>query len=261
MLWSNGTLAAALLGLYCLFTLPVTVADNQVKAAAKRQYVQLDRGYLSVEVKNMPTLELVQEIARQGGFILKQTVPISSTTSLTFQSLPLSDGLRRILRNKSFALQYHSSGSGSSRLKVLWLFHQETGRGMDENQTLGMSGIGFSSRQYDLDSSNVEDQKEAIALLGDNGLPRSIAPLSLVLLDGDDELQESAIAALADIGGDAAVHALAIALVDPLPAIREEAIYALGEIGGELAVQYLLQALMDEHESVRLTAEQILEEL
>ncbi len=228
-------------------------------------YVQVVDGYLSVKVQDYPLNNLLATIARQGNFIIRQPGKLEGEITVEFYALPLWQGLRRILRDRSFALQYAEAALDQQlhdSPRALWLFplSRSSLRETAEDKENNLS-VDFPLLQAALNGNELDDQEQAIAVLADSSLTAAIAPLRAVLLDGTENLREAALEALADIGGTESVHAIATALLDPQASIREEAVYALGEVGGEIARLYLQQALTDESEPVREAAEQVLEEL
>jgi hypothetical protein len=85
--------------------LPVTLS-----AEDRLLRVTLDKGLLSLTLRAAPLAHVLEEIGRQSGVsvAVDPSVPILVTTR--FEKLPLEDGLRRLLRDANFTLNYRSEG-------------------------------------------------------------------------------------------------------------------------------------------------------
>ncbi len=253
-------------------TLPVLAGRTQ--AAQGSRLIRFANGHLTVKVQDVSLDALIREIARQTGLTVARYGSLNERLSLEFHRLPLEAGLRRILRHRSFAMEYApSTPTGrptGPRPKTLWVFAKA-----DEGNPVpvtvvaatkaGSSGEDIATEisrlQAALSSEDEWDREEAVDTLGESGRPEAVAPLRLALADENEDVREAAIIALAEIGGDAAAQALALALHDADPWLREEAVDALGEIGGEIAIGLLEQALADDEESVREAAADMMAQL
>lgn len=253
----------------------ITQAEDTLKATEGMTHtsqgsrsIQFADDHLTVKIQDVSLREILQEIARRSGFTLVRYGSLDEPMTLQFHQLPLDEGLQRILRHRSFALEYAQQTpeerlSVVRRPKTLWIFPQGDEEYSIQNTIVGDTKIGSSGEdiateisrlQAALSSEDAGDREEAVDALGESGRPEAVAPLRLALADQDEDVREAAIMALAEIGGDAAAQALALALDDEDPWLREEAVDALGEIGGEIAIGFLEQALADDEESVREAA-------
>ncbi len=255
----------------------LTDNDGTLQPVSGSHLVRFADNALTVKVEDISLQKLLDEICRKSGLTMVRYVALDERMTLEFHRLSLDEGLRRILRNRSFVLAYvrqtpEERRSAVARRLTLWVLPQgeenisakktivkdttATARTADKAFAAGISWL-----QTALSSEAAEDREEAVLALGDSGHAEALAALTLALSDENEEVREAAIVALAEIGGADATHALAIALGDEDPEIRSEAIDALGEIGGEFAIGLLEQALADHKNAVRKAAAEKLDQL
>ncbi|MDX1487156.1 MAG: HEAT repeat domain-containing protein [Acidiferrobacterales bacterium] len=240
------------------------VKKEGLQAVAGTHLVWFAGGHLSVRVQDVPLGDLLDEIAGKGGLTVVRYVALDRRVTLEFYRLSLEEALRRILRHRSFVLEY-----AFARPRTLWILPQGEERYAAQDKIVERtdtvsSGEGIaqiSTLQATLNSGDAEQREEATLELGENGQAQAVAPLTLALADRDEDVREAAVVSLAEIGGAEAVQALAIALRDANPRVREEAVDALGEIGGPMAIVLLEQALADDVKFVRQAASEVLDEL
>jgi hypothetical protein len=89
--------------------------------------VQFADNHLTVKVKDISLVWLLQEIARQSGLTLEYNGSLDERVTIRFHNLPIDDGLRRILRQQNFALEYvqerqEKNQSTVLRASKLWVF-------------------------------------------------------------------------------------------------------------------------------------------
>lgn len=237
-----------------------TVKEAKPQNVVRPHLVWFAGGHLTVRVQDVPLGALLDEIARKSGLTVVRHVALESKVTLEFHRLALEQGLRRILRHRSFVLEY-----AAAQPRMLWILPQGEERYaahdriLERTDTKGIAQI--STLQATLNSGDTEQREEAALELGESGQVQAVAPLTLALADRDEDVREAAVDSLAEIGGEEAVQALAIALRDANPRVREEAVDALGEIGGPMAIALLEQALADDVRFVRQAATEVLDEL
>jgi hypothetical protein len=78
-------------------TLAVETSQPQVQFADNR---------LTVEVKDISLVWLLQDIARQSGLTLEYKGSLDERVTIRFHNLPFDEGLRKILHQQNFALEY-----------------------------------------------------------------------------------------------------------------------------------------------------------
>ena len=247
-----------------------TTDDGEFQVVGEPCLVRFFNGDLSVRVKAFSLRALLEEIARQGGFRLVVYTTLDERVNLEFRKLPLDQGLRRILRDRSYLLEYawQSSNTPLAAARTLWILPQKeqedsVPRAIIEQPVAGSSSehwaMEFARLQAILTNGQSSDREEAVLELGDSGSADAVPILSLALRDENEDVRAAAVSALLDIGGDEAAHAVSIALIDTDPRVRTEAVDALGEIGGKLAMDVLQQAMEDGDEYVREAAAAILD--
>lgn len=243
----------------------LTVKEEGPQSVAGPHLVWFADGYLTIQVRDVPLGELLDEIARQSGLTVMRYVVLDRKVTLEFHRLALEQGLRRILRHSSFVLEYTVT-----QPRTLWILPQGAERYVGQHRLVKSTNAASSGKdiatqistlQATLKGGDAGQREEAALELGEISQAEAVAPLTLVLADKNEDVREAAVASLAEIGGAEAVQALAIALRDQNPRVREEAIDALGEIGGPIAIGLLEQALADDVEFVRQAATEALDEL
>lgn len=251
------------------------VEEERPTEASVLHLVQFADGYLSVKVEGVSLHALLDEIANQSGLAVVRYSEPDERVTLEFYQLPLREGLQRILRHRSFVLQYARRASAEQRSdvarpKTLWLLSQITARSSDQEAMAGRTKTEFSADpdaaaisrlRAALDSADPEEREEAAAVLGETEHVDAVAPLGVALSDDNAHVRETAIVSLGELGGTEAAQALGVALRHEDPRVREQAVDALLEIGGDTAIGLLEGALADDEAFVREAAAEALEEL
>jgi hypothetical protein len=89
--------------------------------------VQFADNHLTVDVTDISLVWLLQEIARQSGLTLEYNGSLEERVTIRFHNLPFDEGLRRILHQQNFALEYveerqEKDQSTALRPTKLWVF-------------------------------------------------------------------------------------------------------------------------------------------
>jgi hypothetical protein len=79
--------------------------------------VRLENDRLTVRLRDVPITDVLQDLATQTGAQVRGQVREARDVTVTFDDVPLSDGLARLLGDQAFALVYGSGG----RLKAVRL--------------------------------------------------------------------------------------------------------------------------------------------
>lgn len=240
----------------------------QIKQSQGVRIIQFANDQLTVKVKDMSLRELLQEITRQSGLILFWYGSPEERITMQFHRLPLDVGLRQILSQKNFAIEYaqqtHEDGKSTVRLPTkLWIFHnngektypihtmlaEDAEQDMEEN-ALGTFELPLDVRSVESLTLALSKEKsdevrqeiiQAMAWLGDE---QAIEPLERVLReDQNSDLRESAVLALLQIGGDEVIDPIANAITDKDSTVRELSLIALAEVGSVRASEAMRQAL------------------
>ncbi len=237
-----------------------TAERSQPEFNISTNRVQFANGYLTIHAEDAALDELLGEIARQSGLIVKSYSRLDQRLSDRFEQLPLDQALRRILRKRSFVLEFKAK-----RSTTLWIVPEGQERATAQRTTVqpmsGHTGRQVSAAMHTTEFRGTPDLEEAALALGKSTTDDAVTQLSLALIDENPDVRSAAVSSLADIGSTEAVQALAVALSDPDPRIREGAVNSLDEIGGEAAVTLLELALADEEVTVRDAASEALETL
>ncbi len=237
------------------FLSDITQAEDTLKAREARTHIsqgsrliQFADDHLTVTAQDVSLRALLQEIARQSGFTLVRYGSLDERMTLQFHQLPLDEGLRRILRHRSFALEYaeqtpEQQPSALRRPKTLWIFPQGDEKYSVQNTIVGDTktdstgediAIDISRLQAALSSGGAAVREEAVEALGESGRPEAVAPLRLALADKDEDVRDAAIIALGEIGGEIAIGLLEQALVDEEEFVREAAAKKLARVRNQI---------------------------
>ena len=131
-----------------------------------------------------------------------------------------------------------------------------TAGGSQRGEETGRSFLSDEDLGYVLEALKLPDpaaREVAIRSLGKSGDPRAVAPLVMLLGDGDRGTREQTVRALGSLG-KVAVEPLLRALGDPDWHVRTGAAVALRIIGDERAIEPLIRALGDKNRFVRREA-------
>ncbi|MCE7910824.1 MAG: hypothetical protein DCC43_02030 [Candidatus Brocadia sp.] len=242
--------------------------------------IKYSNGQLSAKLKNSPLEAVLKEIMSQSGARIWLNDSIDGTITIEFQSLPIREGVRRILRDKNYAFVFsHNNGkegklsivSASKSKEIFTKGKEEPSRKLTPKSGLPVAKksnakkepIAFETLAKDAaESEDPGKREDAIIALGESKDIRAVEILSKALAsDPIEDVRLSAIDALLDIGDKNVADVLSVALNDRDPWVRESAVEALGEVGNEAAIEFIKHALNDEDGSVRELAQEILDEL
>jgi len=235
--------------------------------------VHFDAGLLSVKVRDVALLELLDEVSRQADFTVMPYAATGRRVSLEFNQLPLAEALLTILKDRSSVLEWKSPitgkrASADALLERLWLLPAPGEKHLAQlalpakvSGRTARAQIDVAALRAALKSGASESREHAAIALGQAGGASALAALAQALTDSDVDVQQAAIESLAEIGGADSVGALAVALRDRNPRIREAAVNALGDIDGKIAIALLQQAQTDETAFVRQAATETLDQL
>lgn len=242
--------------------------------------IKFSNGQLSAKLKNSPLEKVLKEIMSQSGARIWLNDSIDGTVSIEFQSLPIGEGVRRILKDKNYAFVYSShdrkegklSIVSASKSKEIFTKTKEAppqkpspkpGLPVAKKDKPKKDRPSFETLAKDaLEHEDSGKREDAIVALGESKDTRAIEIISKALVnDPIEDVRLSAIDALLEIGDKGIVDPLSQALSDRDPWVRESAVEALGEVGNETAIEFIKNALNDEDGSVRELAQEILDDL
>jgi len=239
--------------------------DTQTQPSQSARVIHFANDHLTVKVQDVSLHELLQEIARQSGLTIVLSGSLEDPITIQFHELPFDEGLRRILRHQSFALEYSQQTRDERqsilpRPKKLWVFSKG-----DEDYPVQTTRVdGSSGQEATLDSPRLKaaptsedsgERKEAVEAPPDPLATiwgeEPARALAVALEDDNFWVRDAAVEALGELSGDEAARALAIAVQNEETWIREAAVKALGKIGGDEATYALAPALQDEDSWIR----------
>lgn len=239
--------------------------------------IKFSNGQLSAKLKNSPLEKVLKEIMSQSGARIWLNDSIDGTVTIEFQSLPIREGVRRILKDKNYAFVYSRHDGKEGKLSIVSASKSKEiftktppqkpslkpGLPVAKKDKPKKERPSFETLAKDaLEHEDSGAREDAIIALGESKDARAIEIISKALVnDPIEDVRLSAIDALLDIGDKSIADPLSLALNDRDPWVRESAVEALGEVGNETAIEFIKNALNDEDGSVRELAQEILEEL
>ena len=222
---------------------------DPVRAVASGFELRVAAGGHSVSVisRDASVEDILHEISRQNGLVVRITGKVSDPITLEFHRLPLGEALRRVLTNHNFLLDHTPSGNRSGvdgrPPGRLWVFARDHSDTPDGGPPSSPDGVG--------PSRSAGRPPEA-------GTTES---LLRTLSEGDVTERRQAMYPLIRTGSDVAIAAVTDALTDEHAEVRMEAAYALGEAGVKSAVWKLAQSLNDAERFVRIAAVEALADI
>jgi len=208
--------------------------------APERLRISTVGGFVSLAAADVPTHDVLQQIAAHTGLRIVQHAPVEGNVSLELEHVSLADALGAILAGDSY--QLYQGVPGSPIPGTLWIF--SAGR-----RDASAADIFFEAVIL---YGSLAEKREAIRELQRLATAEAVEALSLALGDEDPRVRGPAMAALARIGSDAALAAVASATADADPWVRARAVDALSSGDSESALQYLSLAFTDPDPNVRL---------
>jgi hypothetical protein len=247
--WGILTGAAACLGA----DPPPQARAQEARAAAPRPVIEYHGDRLSVQVHQAPWAAVLQELERHAGIQIQVKGTLAGTLTQTFESLPLEQGLRRLLRDAHLIFFYTSGPTGSSatdQLTRVWLVPKE-------DRT-----AEATSRRHPPTRAAAQPPQEVLSALG---MPAEAIPTQEeAALAGDPTAegdQETRLTALHTAVWQGQTEALRQAILDPDQTIQTTAVELLAERDPQGAVAVLLGAAKHAQSPVRLQALDLLQQL
>ncbi len=204
----------------------------------QQRMVSVSGDRLTVDVENAPLPDLLEEVARQSGLVLRGQAPNRDSVTAKFDEVPLSHALRTILQGQSYGLisrtAVRRSESATHRRNVLWIFDrpEPTQEAAVPFQTPSDSAPQVAAeteaqpptRDPGVAQEAHSGRPAASGSLPDTGRDEAAENLGLMLADDDDNVRLRAVEALGRIGGEKAAAFLSYAWArDPSPAVRDAA--------------------------------------
>ncbi len=244
--------------------MPLFLPSSAPLAAASARVV-LEAGRLTIDVREAPLSEVLRAIGEQAKVAVKGNPLPTARVTMTFDSTPLDDGIKRLLQGVSYVLIYspaEDQGAGQRALVEIWLLGSylgsETARAearalttpVERDQPATASAVASVTEPSTppiaewiwraLERPEVSARVRAIQMLGRERHPTAINALVQILReDAEPVARQHAATALATIGGQEAAAAFGSALEDLDPFVRIRAVQGLSQIEGEKAVDQL----------------------
>ncbi|MGB4780515.1 HEAT repeat domain-containing protein [Candidatus Methylomirabilis sp.] len=223
--------------------------------------VKVDRDRLTVRFQRVPLEAALKAIARKSGTALILEAPLEDVVTITFDNLPLDEGLRRLLGNRSYGLFYDEGRSGHGavlkRVMVLTKEHGEGRMRADREEEF------HQWRQVALEDSDPARRKEAVEILAGEELGQSLDIFIKVMKqDGDGDVREAALDAVEGLDTILFEPLFEVALQAREPSSRRRVLKLLSERGKDdprIQDVLLRAATADADEEVRTTALGLLE--
>lgn len=256
----------------------IAVMSAQVSTATatgKRSEIEvnLKKGTLSVQLSNRPLADVLKIIGDEVGFRLMVFGSLESRITQDFSNLPLSEGIRRLVGNRSVAIMYRIVDAPENRkelqdIKEVWVFDSAEAAGDGPVSETQEEGLKIDVTVVSPETESPKDPEETSPVQADAAGIKAAATYPLFdkesdvgywadrLINSEDRSgREQAITELERIGSDEAVTAIAIAFADNDAELRRHAVESLGRIDNDKVVQLLGQALLgDRDPTVRLSA-------
>lgn len=205
--------------------------------------VEWKEARLSVIAEKTPLTRILREVARQTGLEVRDLGGLEETISIRFSSLPLGEGLRKLLADVDYVLVEETSPERGTRPALALIFGRRA--------TLPSTSRTAERAKLGGDAAAEKEPGDRLAALyafaeqGDGEALRAAAS------DPDPTLQASALDLLAHQDPGEAATLAAAASRDTNLARRLIGLQALGQLDDPLAMQTLGEALTDGDLGVR----------
>ena len=231
-----------------------TAAPVEAAQAADLR-VEFRHGLLTVAARDAPVGAVLEAVGNAAGFEIRPVVETSATFTGDFASLPLADGLGRLLRTWSFALHYDDAGNPD--LLVLLppgRYGAEAPRAAAAPAApaeAAQASPAQEERWIERRLASPDLGTRIVAVRRLDRLPAERATsLGLRILGAEPEpiVRAELAEALGRVEGDRVVAALEQLLDDRNASVQSAAVQALGNVGSDAAVDGLGKALLHGHE-------------
>lgn len=224
-------------------------------SSANNLQVELSTNTLSVKAHDVTVIDLLEEIARQSGFITVLHGPLEERISVEFNRLPVYRAMANILSDYNYVMHYVPPSSDKTNrhnnsVSRLWVFSRIS----EEDYISSAVNPAIEALQQNHLTEDDKLQQNTLQALNSLATGETLTSLNHALTDDDTNKRLTAVFISTDLGADQALPLLTAALNDNKTSVRVEAADALGEIGGKPAVLQLEQALLDPAEEVRKAA-------
>jgi len=215
-------------------------------ASSPSQSVTVDRGVLTVDVRDMPLDEVLRTISEQSGVNITVHSGGAAKVTQTFSGVGLDEGIRRLAPAYNVVLVYGSAAAkgppGPARLVEVHVY---------ETSKSPVTAV--------VDPQQRSTQLRTVRELSRKAHAREAGALTalaeLLARDPDPAVRRSAAEAMASLRQPEAVSALRSGAGDQDPTVRGRSLLSLGEMRDEASVAIVAQgATRDPDASVRRSA-------
>jgi hypothetical protein len=231
---------------------PAIVQAAAQPAAASSIKVEVEQGRLSLDVRDAPLVHVMRALPQQSGIAIKLHGELTDRITDSFTDMALEEGIRRLLRGKSFAFTYAPSANQaqpSSLIEVLVMAPSPVEPAKTVEKPSSASERGESLQR--IRALSARKDAEAISELS-----------KLMASDPSPSARSQAAAALGRLKNREALAPLTNALADQSPAVRIAAMQAIKSIEDIEAVRYLRPQLVNDPDpTVRRQALRLLSDL
>jgi HEAT repeats len=233
-------------------------ADDAGKAVedSRRPEVAIHAGVLTVQAHGVPLAEVLAAIGQRAGFEVTVRGAVDARVSVVLAEVPLEEGLRQLLRGRSFAFLYdRARAHPAAKLVEVRVYALEKTAAQPEpgraaastSKPSAMSGDANHHAPVISPFDPLEARLEFARIEARRGKPTSPEDLITLLLEDEHaQVRGLAASALGRLKEPAAGDALVDALTDRDGRVRRRAVRALGEARGQQAVAPLAALLLEE---------------
>jgi len=221
-------------------------AQTSAPPASPSQGVTVDRGTVTVDVRDVPLDDVLRTLSEQSGVNITVHSGGAAKVTQTFSGLSLDEGIRRLAPAYNVVLIYGSAPaegpSGATRLVEVHVY---------ETSKSPVTAV--------VDPQQRSTQLRTVRELSRKAQARETGALTaladLLTRDPDPAVRRSAAEALASIREPEAVSALRSGAADQDPTVRGKSLVSLGQMRDEASVAIVAQgATRDPDASVRRSA-------
>ena len=186
--WARMIFGVALLAVFVPGAVQARTAERSRSQNA--QLVHVANGLLTIDVHEASLRKLLEEVARQSGLTVEGQASIAEWITVQFQEIRLEEGLRLLLDDQSYALEYSllTRGEGNiARVPTrLWIFRKGGGSrassgsvGHEAQANLGNVSIDLPRLRAVLEGADDDrwDKWDAIEALAESEHAEAALPL------------------------------------------------------------------------------------
>jgi len=213
-------------------------------------------GRLTVEVKDQPLHQLLEEIARQArvAFTSEGGAGGKKLVSVKYQDVPLEEALRELLKDHDAFFFYGVEGKAPATLRAIWVYAK--GKGAGQAPVPPEVWASTAELQGRLNDPDPKVRAQAVGAVVERKGDQAGDLLMSALSDQDALVRMQALYSALDAGVSLPPELLVTLTADPSPDVRVLALEALAEAPNAGAIAE--RALNDPSPAVRNKAKELL---